>query len=77
MNTITKAVELLGGPIAAARALAVTPQAISFWVNGKRTPSLEACIAIERATSGAVTVERLRPDIDWAVIRRPAKKARS
>jgi DNA-binding transcriptional regulator YdaS (Cro superfamily) len=24
---------------------------------------------IERATSGAVTVEELRPDVDWQVIR--------
>mgnify|MGYP000976842666 CR=1 FL=1 len=70
MSTISKAVELLGGPVAAAKALDVSPQAISFWVNGHRTPSAETCIAIERATSGAVKVENLRPDIDWSVIRK-------
>lgn len=33
-------------------------------------------IAIERETAGAVTVEELRPDVDWAVIRgRPAAPA--
>ena len=69
MSTISKAVELLGGPVAAARALEVSPQAISFWVNGHRTPSAETCIAIERATGGEVKVEQLRPDIDWSVIR--------
>jgi DNA-binding transcriptional regulator YdaS (Cro superfamily) len=37
---------------------------------------VEQCIAIERETAGAVTVEELRPDIDWSVIRgRPAKEA--
>ena len=75
MTIITKAVELLGGPSAAARTLAVSPQAISFWVNGKRTPSVETCIAIERETGGAVTVEQLRPEIDWSVIRAPRAAA--
>ena len=75
MSIISKAVELLGGPGSAALRLAVSPQAISFWVNGKRTPSVEVCIAIERETAGAVTVEQLRPDIDWRVIRTPRAAA--
>lgn len=29
------------------------------------------CINIERETHGAVTCEELRPDVDWAVLRRP------
>jgi DNA-binding transcriptional regulator YdaS (Cro superfamily) len=33
-----------------------------------RVPA-ELAIAIERETAGAVTVEELRPDIDWQVIR--------
>jgi DNA-binding transcriptional regulator YdaS (Cro superfamily) len=33
-------------------------------------------IAIERESAGAVTVEELRPDVDWAVIRgKPAGMA--
>ena len=58
MSTISKAVELLGGPAAAARALAVSPQAVSFWLSGRRLPSAETSIAIEKATAGVVTVER-------------------
>lgn len=72
---MSKAVELLGGPGPAAIKLDCSPQAISFWVNGKRTPSVETCIAIERETDGAVTVEQLRPDIDWSVIRAPKAAA--
>lgn len=75
MTIISKAVELLGGPGPAAIRLACSQQAISFWVNGKRTPSVETCIAIERETGGAVTVEQLRPDIDWSVIRSPRAAA--
>jgi DNA-binding transcriptional regulator YdaS (Cro superfamily) len=75
MSTITKAVELLGGPGPAALRLECSTQAISFWVNGKRTPSVSVCIAIERETAGEVTVEQLRPDIDWSVIRAPRAAA--
>lgn len=52
-----------------ARTLSVSPQAVSFWLSGERRVSAELCIAIERETAGAVTVEDLRPDIDWSVIR--------
>lgn len=75
MTNISKAVELLGGPKSASLRLACSEQAISFWVNGKRTPSVELCIAIERETAGAVTVEQLRPDIEWSVIRQPRAAA--
>lgn len=75
MTVISKAVELLGGPAATAKALDVSPQAVFFWLSGERTPSAETCIAIERATAGAVRVEALRPEIDWAVIRTPRTAA--
>lgn len=75
MTTISKAVEILGGPGPAAARLKCSEQAISFWVNGKRTPSVEKCILIERETGGAVTVEQLRPEIDWTPIRSPKAAA--
>lgn len=75
MSPLGKAVQVLGGPSAAARSLDVTPQAVFFWLAGKRALSAEQCIAIERETAGAVTVEELRPDIDWSVIRaKPVQK---
>jgi DNA-binding transcriptional regulator YdaS (Cro superfamily) len=70
MSKVQRAVDILGGPAQAARALNVTPQAVAFWLSGERTPSAETCIAIERATRGFVTVEDIRPDIDWKVVRR-------
>lgn len=42
---------------------------------GYRSCAESLAIAIERETGGAVTVEELRPDIDWQVIRgKPAKE---
>lgn len=37
--------------------------------TGRRRPSGKLAIRIERATSGTVTCEDLRPDMDWAYIR--------
>lgn len=41
---------------------------IRQWQHGYagRQPSFENCVAIERATCGAVAVEELRPDERWA-----------
>lgn len=36
---------------------------------GYRAPSESLAIAIERESSRHVTVEELRPDVDWAFIR--------
>jgi len=59
---------------------------VSQWRTGERQVPTERCPAIERATSGAVRCETLRPDVDWAVLRdsqqatvapTPAPKAKS
>lgn len=43
---------------------------------GYRSCAEALAIAIERETKGVVTVEELRPDVDWAVIRgKPAATA--
>lgn len=75
MNPIIKAIEIIGGPSKMAGALGVTPQAVCFWRDGKRQLAAEYCPAIERATNGAVTCEELRPEVDWAYIRKTKKKA--
>ncbi len=51
------------------RAIGVTPVLISQWANGRRPVPAERCPAIEKATSGEVTCEELRPDVDWAYLR--------
>lgn len=66
---IKRAVQVLGTQAQLARSINVTKQAVTFWMNGSRTPSAETAIDIERATRGLVTVEDIRPDIDWKVVR--------
>lgn len=53
------AIECVNGEAELARALGVTPQAVNQW---SVAPALRV-IAIEKATSGAVTRHKLRPDI--------------
>lgn len=47
-----------------ARAIGVQPQLIWQWSTEVRKVPIERCVAIERATNGAVTRQDLRPD-DW------------
>jgi DNA-binding transcriptional regulator YdaS (Cro superfamily) len=32
---------------------------------GRKAPSVEMCVAIERASAGLMRCETLRPDVDW------------
>lgn len=69
-----KAVRLLGGPVKAAAALEVERyQTVQSWLRN-RVPA-EYCPLIERATTGAVRCEDLRPDIAWDVLRMQAGEA--
>jgi DNA-binding transcriptional regulator YdaS (Cro superfamily) len=47
-----------------AKKLAITPVLINQWANKKRPIPPGRCVEIERATSGEVTRQDLRPD-DW------------
>jgi len=48
-----------------ADALGIQPPVVSDWVTGKKAVPAARCQAIVRITSGAVTLQELRPD-DWA-----------
>ena len=50
-----------------ATAMKVPSQLVSQWANGSRPIPITRCVAIERATNGAVTRRDLRPD-DWHLI---------
>lgn len=50
--------------------LGVPEPTVSQWKNGHRRVPADWCIDIERATGGLVTCEELRPDVDWAYLRR-------
>lgn len=69
MNSITTAVELLGGVTALARRFGVTPPTVHQWLSGKRPIPAERCPVIERLTHHVVTCEQLRPDVEWGVLR--------
>jgi len=59
-----------------ARKVGVSPGFISHWVTGFKQVPAERCLAIERATAGAVRCETLRPDVDWAAIRGTKKRTK-
>ncbi len=46
-------------------------------LTGRKKGPAELCIKIEKATSGAVRCEDLRPDVDWAYLRGKAKSTTS
>lgn len=58
-----------GGRAAFARKLGIAPAFLSQLEHGKRRVSAPLAVAIERDSNGAVTVEELRPDDDWAYVR--------
>lgn len=61
--------ESRGAVNALAEKLEIPPALLSQWKVGARPVPAERCPQIERATSGAVTCEELRPDVDWAYLR--------
>ena len=64
---IQQACDAVGGQAAMAAQLGISPAQVNQWCKGSRPVPLEYCVAIERATNGAVTRQDLRPD-DWAAI---------
>jgi DNA-binding transcriptional regulator YdaS (Cro superfamily) len=55
--------EHLRTQVALARAVGVTPQAVSDVLKrGKRVPA-EWCVKLQQATGGAITAHALRPDL--------------
>lgn len=64
---LQKAIDLCGGVGKLAAAIGVGQSVISNWRARCTVPSASYCVAIERATGGAVTRRDLRPD-DWQSI---------
>ncbi|OVZ64195.1 transcriptional regulator [Pigmentiphaga sp. NML080357] len=76
MNLKTYIDKQRGRAASLGRAIGVTPVLVSQWANGRRPIPAERCPAIEKATSGEVTCEELRPDVDWAYLRGANTKAK-
>lgn len=67
MNAIESAIAYIGGVGKLAAVANVSQPAVSNWRARGTTPDAAACVAIERATGGAVTRQMLRPN-DWQAI---------
>jgi DNA-binding transcriptional regulator YdaS (Cro superfamily) len=67
MHPIDKAADIVGSQTALAAVLGVSKGAVSQWKDEDRRVPAAHCVAIERATGGAVTRRELRPD-DWQQI---------
>lgn len=52
-----------------AAALGTHVQQITNFAYGYRRPNIPSAIQINRLTGGVVTLEELRPDIDWSQMR--------
>lgn len=74
VQAISKATELLGGPSKFARLLGVSSQTIVFWRKNRHPVPPEQCLVIEDLTDGQILCEDLRPDVQWRVILRRAKR---
>ncbi|GAA0493556.1 helix-turn-helix domain-containing protein [Pigmentiphaga daeguensis] len=64
---IRTACDIFGGQSALARRLGVSAVTVNQWLKHERPVPAARCVAIERATNGAVTRQELRPH-DWAEI---------
>lgn len=72
-TSISKAISLLGGPVAAARRLGIKRyQTVQQWEISCSIPP-KYCPQIERELDGAVTCEELCPSVDWKYLRGTAK----
>jgi len=58
-----------GTKLALSKRLNVSQTIVSQWALGTKRPTADNAINIERETDGAVTVEEIRPDVDWKTIR--------
>ena len=68
MDALERAIKQVGSQAALARAIDVAQQVVNNWLRRGNVPA-EYCPTIERAVSGAVRCEDLRPDVDWAYLR--------
>ena len=64
-DAIKAAVAHFGSRVEFADAINISYQTTSEWVKGRKTPSLDNCIRIERATGGLVRAKDILPDYPW------------
>ena len=77
ITALDKAIAAAGGLTRLAEMLEASPQTVSNWRARGEVP-VERCPDIERITRGLkdpVLCEELRPEVDWAVLRKPIRAA--
>jgi len=62
-SALARAVEIVGGQSALAKAIGTKQQTVWWWLNRAGTVPGEYVLAIERATKSQVTRHDLRPDL--------------
>jgi len=60
---IKRAAEIVGSRAQLAREIGVKPPTVHQWVAGERPVPVKRCLAIERATGGAVTAREFYPEV--------------
>lgn len=68
MEGLNKALELMGGTVALAKAVGVSKQVVTNW-KARGTVPVEHCTTVERITGRQVRCEELNDTIDWAYLR--------
>ena len=68
-DSITDSITACGGVNQVARALGVSPAAVSQWLTGYRRVPADHCVRLEALYPGRVRCEALRPDLPWAALR--------
>lgn len=58
-----------GARVKLAQELGTHIQQITNFAYGYRRPNIQAALKINRFTEGSVTLNELRPDIDWCQMR--------
>lgn len=66
-NLVAQACELVGSQAELARIMQVSPAMVNQLVKGARPVPLEHCMAIEKATTGRITRQALRPNDFWRI----------
>lgn len=69
---LEKAIALIGGTMAAARAFGIKPPSVSRWLAKGHAPA-DRCLKLAQLTKNAVTVYELRPDVFGPAPRRKKK----
>ena len=66
---ISASITACGGVNQVARALGVSPAAVSQWLTGYRRVPADHCVRLEALYPGRVRCEALGPDLPWAALR--------